>query len=106
MTHTIIIFVLAVLGATAVAAEERSGVAYGRALVQTTCSRCHAIDDTDTSPHPAAPAFRTLSKRYPLDALEEAFVEGIASGHPDMPEFVATPDQIEAIIAYIGTLQE
>jgi len=60
---------------------------------------------TDTSPHPDAPAFRTLPKRYPIDYLAEALAEGISTGHPDMPEFVASPDQIDAIIAYIESLQ-
>ncbi len=80
-------------------------VAHGRALVETNCARCHAIGLDDESTHPEAPAFRTLSERYPLDALEEAFVEGITTGHPDMPEFVATPDQIGAIISFLDTLQ-
>ncbi|MBB6012276.1 hypothetical protein HNR59_001621 [Aquamicrobium lusatiense] len=48
---------------------------------------------------------RDLSKRYPLDALEEAFVEGIYSGHPDMPEFKATSDQVTALLAYLDTIQ-
>jgi mono/diheme cytochrome c family protein len=78
--------------------------ALGKALVETNCARCHAIGDHDSSDHPEAPPFRELSKRYPLDALEEAFAEGISVGHPDMPEFIATPRQIEAIIDYLGTL--
>lgn len=81
-------------------------IEYGRALVETNCARCHAIGIDDTSQHPEAPAFRTLSERYPLDALEEAFAEGIYVGHPDMPEFVAEPEQIAAIIAYLETLQD
>jgi mono/diheme cytochrome c family protein len=36
--------------------------------------------------------------------LEEALAEGISTGHPDMPEFVADPDQIDAILAYIESL--
>jgi mono/diheme cytochrome c family protein len=40
-----------------------------------------------------------------LDALEEAFVKGIDTGHPEMPRFIASPDQIADIIAYIGTLK-
>jgi cytochrome c553 len=79
-------------------------VAHGKALVEANCARCHGITGWDKSVHPDASAFRTLSKRYPLDALEEAFAEGISTGHPDMPEFVATQKQIEAILAYIGTL--
>ena len=33
------------------------------------------------------------------------FVEGISTGHPDMPEFVASPEQIGAIISFLDTLQ-
>jgi mono/diheme cytochrome c family protein len=87
------------------ARAEEAELAYGRQLVEANCARCHAIGQNDESPHPEAPAFRTLSERYPLDALEEAFVEGITTGHPDMPEFVASPAQIGAIIDYLDTLQ-
>ncbi|PWJ86011.1 mono/diheme cytochrome c family protein [Mesorhizobium loti] len=79
---------------------------HGKALVEVNCARCHAIGETDKSSHPDAPAFRTLSKRYPITDLEEALAEGISTGHPDMPEWVASPDQIEAIIAYISSLQQ
>ena len=79
---------------------------HGKALVEVNCARCHAIGKTDKSSHPDAPAFRTLSKRYPITDLEEALAEGISTGHPDMPEWVASPDQIEAIIAYISSLQQ
>jgi cytochrome c len=48
-----------------------------------------------------------LSDSFPMDALEEAFADGrIYSGHPDMPEFIATPEQVDAIIAYIASLQD
>ncbi|WP_265519795.1 c-type cytochrome [Nitratireductor luteus] len=88
------------------AMAEDAQVARGRALVEANCSRCHAVTRTDASKHPEAPAFHTLWKRYPIDALEEAFAEGIYVGHPDMPEFVADPDQIAAIIAYIESIQD
>jgi mono/diheme cytochrome c family protein len=82
-----------------------SDIARGEALVRTNCSPCHAVGSAGKSPHPDAPAFRTLSERYPIEDLAEALAEGISTGHPDMPEFVASPDQIDAIIAYIGSLQ-
>jgi mono/diheme cytochrome c family protein len=80
-------------------------VSRGEALIEANCARCHAVGKTDKSSHPDAPAFRILSQRYPLTDLEEAFAEGISTGHPDMPEWVASPDQIAAIIAYIESLQ-
>lgn len=79
----------------------------GRMLVEANCGQCHGVAEADASPHKDAPPFRNLTDRFPVDALEEAFSDGrIYSGHPDMPEFIATPEQIEAIIAYIAALQE
>lgn len=86
-------------------AGEDPVIAYGRALVEANCAACHAIGADDESRHPEAPLFRTLWERYPIDALEESFVEGITTGHPDMPEFTATPQQTAAIIDYIASLQ-
>lgn len=100
-----IVFVLSgsvLLPASALADE----LDYGRTLVADNCARCHAIDATDTSAHDEAPPFRTLLRAYPVDALEEAFAERIVTGHPDMPEFLATPEQIAAIIDYIASVQE
>jgi mono/diheme cytochrome c family protein len=77
----------------------------GRALLQESCARCHAIDETGASPFEPAPPFRALGERYPVESLEEALAEGILGGHPAMPEFVFEPDQIDAIIAYLRSLQ-
>ena len=100
------ILVLAAVAAASPAwAWDDPEIARGRALVEANCAQCHAVGLTDDSRHPEAPPLRSLSERYPLDALEEAFVEGISTGHPDMPEFVATPEQIAAIIDYIASLE-
>lgn len=88
------------------AAHTQADELRGKALVETNCARCHAVGSNDISTHPDAPPFRTLSKRYPIEDLEEALAEGISTGHPDMPEFVASPDQIDAIIAYIRSVQD
>ncbi|WP_420407062.1 c-type cytochrome [Hoeflea sp.] len=91
---------------TAVALAESAFEAEGRRLVEANCSGCHAVGRADASPHPDAPPFRVLSASFPIDALEEAFSDNrIYSGHPDMPEFIATPDQVDAIITYIASLQ-
>lgn len=79
----------------------------GQDLVEVNCGKCHAVGAADASPHQSAPPFRKLSDSFPMDALEEAFADGrIYSGHPDMPEFIATPEQVDAIIAYIASLQD
>ncbi|MGB3644925.1 MAG: cytochrome c [Mesorhizobium sp.] len=94
----------ALLPAVSVKADDFRQIDYGRRLVEENCSRCHAVTSTDKSSHPAAPPFRTLSMRYPIEDLAEALAEGISTGHPDMPEFVATPAQVGAIIAYIKSI--
>jgi cytochrome c len=81
-------------------------VAHGRALVAENCAACHSIETTGDSPHPDAPPFRTLSRNYPVSALEEALAEGIVTGHPDMPEFSAEPRQVADIIAFLESIQE
>jgi cytochrome c len=54
----------------------------------------------------AAPPFRTLARKYPIDELAESLAEGLSVGHPDMPEFVFEPDDITAILAYLNSIQE
>src|SRR5712692_2218200 len=78
----------------------------GETLLTANCSRCHAIGRTGASPHSAAPPFRTLSRKYPIEGLAEALAEGLSVGHPDMPEFVFEPDEIAVILAYLKSIQE
>jgi len=84
----------------------QADAAEGRRLAEIHCSACHAIAAAGESDHAEAPPFRTLSRDYPVTALEEAFAEGILVGHPDMPEFRLEPPQIDALIAYIQSVQE
>jgi mono/diheme cytochrome c family protein len=75
-------------------------------LVTTNCARCHAVGRTGASPHPAAPPFRTLSRKYKVEGLAEALAEGIYTGHPDMPEFIFEPEEVGAIIDYLKSIQQ
>lgn len=96
------IVLLAVPPATRAAEADR---ALGHQLVATYCADCHAIEPTGDSPFPEAPPFRTLGARYDVGLLEEALVEGLVSTHEAMPEFEFDPDQAQAIIAYLESLQ-
>ena len=60
----------------ATAAED---IKLGETLLGRDCARCHAVGRAGDSPRKDAPAFRTLSARYPIEALEEALGEGIMS---------------------------
>jgi mono/diheme cytochrome c family protein len=87
-------------------AAAQHNVDRGRAILDENCSRCHAVGAEGGSPLAAAPPFRTLGKRYPVEDLEEALAEGIVTGHPEMPELSFEPEEIAAIVAYIKSLQE
>jgi cytochrome c len=77
----------------------------GLVFVRTNCAQCHAIGKTGASPLAIAPPFRTFHQKYPVASLEEALAEGIMTGHPSMPEFRLEPDQINAVISYLQTLE-
>ena len=89
----------------AAAAQTMLAVNRGETIVQTYCSQCHAVGKTGSSPLYAAPPLRDLHKLYPVEQLEEAFAEGIYTGHPEMPRFEFEPDQINDLIAYLKSLE-
>jgi cytochrome c len=89
-----------------VSAAEKDLTDKGRVLVEENCSRCHAIGLAGESPKAEAPPLRTLSRNYPVEDLAESLAEGIVSGHPDMPIFVFGPHDVNAIIAYLDSIQE
>lgn len=77
----------------------------GKIIAEERCARCHAIGPADESRLPEAPAFRELHQRYPVEHLAEALAEGIEVGHKAMPEFVLDPNEIDALLAYLKTLE-
>jgi mono/diheme cytochrome c family protein len=86
-------------------AADKTLIDKGEMLVKENCSRCHAVGKEGDSPHKEAPPFRSLSGRYPIEDLAESLAEGIVSGHPDMPVFVFSPHDVEAIIEYLQSIQ-
>jgi cytochrome c len=93
---------LAATAAGALTPSETRGLNFVRA----NCARCHAIDKVSESPLKIAPPLRTLHQRYPVENLQEAFAEGIQTGHQNMPEFRLELDQIRDVIAFLKTLEK
>jgi cytochrome c len=102
------LFALLMIGLTAPTLAEKIGspARGGEALLITNCARCHAVGRSGISPHPQAPAFRTLSRKFKVEGLAEALAEGISTGHPDMPEFVFEADEVGDIIDYLKSIQQ
>ena len=101
---------LMLLGLGACAAQTphapQTAEARGRAIAAAHCSTCHAIGPTGESPAPEAPPFRRLSQNYRVDMLEEALAEGISVGHPAMPHFQFPPEDVNALVSYLQSVQE
>lgn len=81
-------------------------VELGRKLAETRCAHCHAVGRIGESPLSAAPAFRTLGRKWPVDNLAEALAEGIVVGHPAMPAFAFSPAEIENFLGWLDAVQE
>lgn len=77
----------------------------GQIFVRANCSNCHAIDRVSASPLKVAPPFRELHLRYPVENLQEALLEGVRTGHVNMPEFRLDPGQASDVIAYLKALE-
>ncbi|WP_296817406.1 cytochrome c [Brevundimonas sp.] len=86
-------------------AELEVSVIRGERMAVERCGGCHAVGADDDSPLAAAPPFRTIPGRYPVENLEEALAEGIIVAHDaPMPTFQMEPDEIADILAYMRTL--
>jgi len=97
---------ISVLLAASAASGTDADIAAGRQFAELNCARCHAIGREGISPFEQAPPFRTFASLWRLEGLEEALAEGIVVGHPDMPEFKLTPQQIENFIGYLESIQQ
>ncbi len=105
---TVVALVLSGLVATSSAFAQISpsaSIAWGLAIVQENCSRCHAVGVADASSLAKAPPFRELHKKYNVEGLAEALAEGIVTGHSDMPAFAFDPPDVDAIIQYLKSLE-
>src|SRR3546814_14400356 len=76
-------------GSVAFAAPGRAEeVSRGRDLAERRCASCHAIGDTDASPNPLPPPYRSLYRQYPVDTLQPALLKGLPGAHPGLPGFL------------------
>jgi mono/diheme cytochrome c family protein len=98
--QTLVTLLLMAPAMAASPAEQR-----GKAYALKNCAQCHSVDRRTKSPLKAAPPFRTLHQRYPVESLAEAFAEGIYTGHANMPAFELDPDGIHDLLSYLKTLE-
>lgn len=78
----------------------------GQTLAESRCAHCHAVGRTGDSPIAAAPAFRHLGRKWPVENMAEALAEGIVVGHPAMPTFAFSPPEIDDFLGWLEAIQE
>ena len=105
MRRHILMLLALLLTASTPALAASSQEQRGKILALYNCAKCHSVDKLSKSPLKAAPPFRTLHTRYPIEALAEALAVGISTGHPRMPPFQLGPDQIGDLLAYLKTFE-
>jgi mono/diheme cytochrome c family protein len=101
----IAVLLLAAAAAASAKPNAAASIDRGRRIALRNCAMCHAVGEKGDSPNAMAPRFRELSRRYPMDALEEAMAEGMLVGHPAMPEFRFAPNEITDLINYLKSIQ-
>lgn len=82
------------------------GIVHGYEMARQYCASCHAIGTSGSSPHSGAIPFRKLSTLYPVDSIGESLVEGLMTGHPDMPEYQFSAEAADDFIAYLESIQQ
>jgi mono/diheme cytochrome c family protein len=70
----------------------------GFSLAREHCAQCHAIDNASESPLGTAPPFRELHLKYAISDLQRPLTQGPHT------RFHFEPSQIEALMAYLKTL--
>lgn len=106
MVYSLIALAAGVLALTIEPAAAAGNARQGMSTAKQYCALCHAIGKKDKSPRPDVFPLREMSKRYPVEDLEEALAEGLFINHPEMPEIVLDGDQVNNFIAYLKSIQK
>lgn len=77
----------------------------GAELARAVCADCHEVGPRGLSPNPKAPPFHQLIGRLTAEGIEDVLLEEIPLGHPPMPQWRFTPEQVEELLAYIESLE-
>lgn len=77
----------------------------GLVLAQAQCAACHAVAGAGPSPNPNAPPFQDIRARYDFDVLREELIAGVHVGPGEMPTFALSLDEVDALMAYLESVQ-
>lgn len=70
------------------------------------CGACHATGKSGDSANPKSPVFRTILAKQPAGAIAEDLREGLLIGHKTMPRIQLQPTDVDALMAYLLSIQD
>jgi mono/diheme cytochrome c family protein len=77
----------------------------GRRIAEANCAVCHDIS-LGQSDNPEAPPFRLLTRTRSLAVLRADMAGDLFTRHPEMPDFEPTPQQLDDIANFIGSISQ
>ncbi len=78
----------------------------GQRMASRLCASCHAVGTSGDSHEERAPPLRLLAERYPGALLDDGFRQRMRVGHPAMPDFRFSDEEVDALLEYILAIQE
>ncbi len=96
---------LVVLAAHAAAAAQLGSITRGEAMALEICSDCHVVSDKQVRVDLVGlPSFHEVANNP--EKTEFWIRTFLRTPHFEMPNFVFTDDQLDHLVAYIGSLKE
>jgi mono/diheme cytochrome c family protein len=88
---------------SAAAAVELGNKEAGHAYAQKFCADCHAVDKDTTLLFTDIPSFQEVADSEGMSP--RALAVWLQTSHPNMPDFIIPPDDMDNVIAYIMSLR-
>jgi mono/diheme cytochrome c family protein len=96
--------ILALLSPTSPAlAVELGNAAAGLEYAQKVCADCHAVEEDTVRHFTDVPSFQEVADTDGMTA--RALVVWLTTSHPNMPDIIVPPDDMDNVVAYIMSLR-
>jgi cytochrome c len=75
----------------------------GKVLAEKNCGGCHGLGAAGVSLNKDATAFQNIFREHKLYALRRPVAQAILAAHEKMPQFNASSQDVDTIVAYINS---
>ncbi|MCZ7595452.1 cytochrome c [Hyphomicrobium sp.] len=100
LQYLAVAFALLPVGASAVELGDKDA---GHAYAQKVCADCHAVEKDTNFLFTDIPSFQEVADSQGMSP--RALAVWLQTSHPNMPDFIIPPDDMDNVIAYIMSLR-